>query len=243
VVRLPSGPAGRSRSLFLPPQPLESLYRVCSVPFRTHVAFHDRLMVSLRAAGRVRVTSPDGTDISFDARPFVAHTFSARQPGQFMLGFPGEVTTAPLEASAEGRLVLDVGCYLGPLSESVAFEVREGRVVAAEREGRYPGSGAPPDPVVDALLAELGERTAAWPDALRVGEFGLGTNGSARYSGSYMEDEVVMGSCHFDFGANVQFGGNLSGPHHGGGVVSAPTVKVDGVTILKNGLYVERNLA
>lgn len=243
LVRLPDGPAGRVRSLFLPPQPLENLYRVCSVPYRNHVAFHDRLMVTLRSARQVRITSPCGTDLSFCVRPFVAHTFSARQPGQFMLGIPGEVTTAPLETSAEGRLVFDVGVYMGPLSEWAAIEIREGLVVSVEREGRYDGSGAPPDPVLDHFLAELRERAVQWPDALRVGEFGLGTNSSARYSGCYVEDEAVMGSCHIDFGANTQFGGILSGPHHGGGVVSSPTVKVDGVMILKDGLYVERNLA
>lgn len=239
----PEGPKGRFRTVLLPPMPAEAWYRAFSMPYREHVAFHDRLMVTLKGSKHFEVTAPGGTAVSFEARPFVAQSFGARSEGRFMLGIPGEVTTAPVEDSVEGVIAYDPSVYLGMTSETIALKVRGGRVDAVARSGRPEGSKASPDPVVDMFVAELQQRAAEWPDALRVGEFGLGTSASARYSGCIMEDEIVMGSCHFDLGANVQFGGTLRGPFHGGGMVSRPTVKVDGVTIVKDGLYVDRNLA
>lgn|GEM_PF-78796 len=243
AAHVPEGPKGRFRTIFLPPMPADVCYRAFSMPYRDHVAFHDRLMVTLKRATKLEVTAPGGTSLSFRARPFVAQSFGARREGSFMLGIPGEVTTAPLEGSAEGTIVYDPCVYLGMTSEALTLEVRRGRVESIFRSGRPDWSRALPDPVADLFIDKLQDRSSAWPDALHVGEFGLGTSATARFSGCIMEDEMVMGSCHFDLGANVQFGGVLKGPFHGGGLVSRPTLKVDGVTILKDGLYVERNLA
>jgi leucyl aminopeptidase (aminopeptidase T) len=243
LTALPDGPKGRFRCVFLPPFPRESLFRTFSFPYREHVAFHDRLMVTLRDTKEMRVTSPSGTDVSFRVRPFAAHSFSVRHEGGFMLGLPVEVTTAPLEDSVEGRIVFDVSVHLGLTSEDVTLDVAGGLVRAMRRAGRPAGSRALPDLTLDLFLREVEERAREWPDALRVGEFGLGTSASARFSGCSMEDEAVSGSCHFALGANSDFGGNLRGPYHGGGEIARPTVSVDGRTILRDGLYLHRSLA
>jgi leucyl aminopeptidase (aminopeptidase T) len=58
-----------------------------------------------------------------------------------------------------------------------------------------------------------------------------------------MEDETVMGSCHFGLGANTAFGGALAGPFHSDLCLREPTISIGGTTIVRDGLFVDRNLA
>ncbi len=243
AMNLPTGPRWRCRGVFLPPMPADALHRISSMPFREHVAFHDRLMVTLRNAHHVHVTAPGGTDVRFLARPFISHAFAARSPGKFMLGIPGEVTSAIQEGSAAGRIVVDWAVHRGAIGEDLVLEVFGGRVMEIRRNEPARGNRAGPDPVLDGFLAELRDAAGTWPGALAVGEFGLGTNAAARFSGCIMEDETVMGSCHFGLGANVAFGGALDGPFHSDLVLREPTIRVDGTAIVRDGLFVDRNLA
>ncbi len=79
------------------------------------------------------------------------------------------------------------------------------------------------------LLAAGGE------DGTNVAELGIGTNDSARLTGNILEDEKILGTIHVAFGDNHSFGGNIRVPSHQDGVVMAPTVTIDGTTVLDGG--------
>jgi leucyl aminopeptidase (aminopeptidase T) len=54
-------------------------------------------------------------------------------------------------------------------------------------------------------------------------------------SGLVLEDEKVLGTVHIAFGNNVGFGGANDVAFHVDGVVTAPTLEVDGEVLIRAG--------
>ena len=71
--------------------------------------------------------------------------------------------------------------------------------------------------------------------ATTVAELGIGTNEKATLTGNILEDEKIIGTVHLAFGDNHTFGGTVSVPSHLDGLVTAPTVEIDGQRILESG--------
>ena len=237
-----TGPAWRARTILLPPLPAEVLHRTLSMPYREHVSLHDRLMVTLRKASCVHVTSGCGTDLRLTVGPFVTHLFAARGPGRFMDGIPGEVRGAVAAGGASGRLVYDTAVCSGLTNEQLVLEIVDGRVTGMSRRGWASAVEADGDEALDSFLRRLGERTEREPEALAVGGLGIGTNAAARFSGCIREDETVLGACHIALGGDFRAAGSPAG-HQAGGVIGRPTVRVDGKTIIADGLFVDQKLA
>lgn len=102
----------------------------------------------------------------------------------------GEAYIAPIEGSANGKIVIDGSIAgIGKLDSPVLLTIDNGRIVNAE------GEAAPK------LLAILGDT-----DGRFLGEFGIGTNDKARITGVVLEDEKVYGTIHVAFGSNNTFG-------------------------------------
>lgn len=156
---------------------------------------------------------------SLTGRPGVPSTGIFREKGQAGNVPSGEAYIAPLEDSANGKIVVDGSiAQLGKVDEPVTLELKDGRLVSATgKQG-------------EELLALLGD------DKGRIiAEFGIGTNPAAQITGVVLEDEKVFGTIHIAFGSNKPFGGVTEAGVHIDCVIQAPTVWIDGQKVMENG--------
>jgi leucyl aminopeptidase (aminopeptidase T) len=170
-----------------------------------------------------RITSPLGSDLTFsiEGRTGEPDTGLYHAPGAFGNLPAGEAYLAPVEGTAEGKLVVDASMAgLGVLSSPITLVFKKGRVVSVD------GPGA------DQLRANW---AAAGEGADWVAELGVGTNDAATITGKVLEDEKVYGTVHVALGNNAHFGGTNNVPYHADGVITHPTLEIDGRPIITNG--------
>lgn len=173
-----------------------------------------RLAAALAGVDEVRITSPAGTDLCLrlGGRPVQREFPVLEEPGAFGNLPGGEVYTAPLEWSANGRLVVDLCAGPIALREPLTLLFREGRV--ADMAGP--------------AAAELARRLGDDPWARTVGEFGIGANLHVRPRGTAALDEKAKGTVHLALGFNRDFGGENPAATHCDCVIRAPAVLLDG---------------
>jgi leucyl aminopeptidase (aminopeptidase T) len=178
----------------------------------------------LRGARDVRLTSAAGTDLTFSvaARDWVTEdTGLCSRKGAFTTLPAGELFVAPVEDSAEGRLVADL--YFGEaLLEPVTANLTQGhatRIVGAPKA--------------------VHEMNLGGRDGRTLGRFGFGLNRRARVNGPHLEAEKALGCANVGFGDNLVIGGKI---HCGVRVevsISDVRIDVDGKSIVEKGRLVE----
>lgn len=177
-----------------------------------------RLAALLNEAGIARVTAPGGTDLTVEltGRTAVPITAMARNPGE-KNGCPDiEAFIAPLEASANGVVVVDASASVaGVLEEPIRITIENGRAVSLEG-----GSGAAK---VRAALEAAGDDSV-----YQLAEFAFGLNPQGIIRGVIVEDEGVAGTGHVALGSNIHFGGTNAAPLHLDFVYRDPTLWLDG---------------
>ncbi|MFB6122527.1 MAG: aminopeptidase [Haloferacaceae archaeon] len=176
-----------------------------------------KLRERVEGATAVRVTSPQGTDITFEPgdREWHSDTGMVHEPGDFSNLPAGEVFVSP--ETATGTYVVD-GTMMphGLLSgRELRFEVEDGYVTdvgdPAVREQ------------VEAAADDVGR------DAYNLAELGIGTNlGVEELVGSVLLDEKAAGTVHVAIGDDASIGGDTEAPLHLDGILREPTVYVDG---------------
>jgi len=181
----------------------------------------------LSSSKKVRITTGAGTDLSFETGGRQAKADDGRliYKGAFGNLPAGEAYLAPLEDTAEGTLVVDGSFPLtGVLNAPIVVKVKKGRVVDIG------------DHQCKAELDELFEKYGT--PARNIAEFGVGTLDTARMTGNTLEDEKVKGTIHIAFGDNASMGGTVKVPLHLDGIVKKPSVWLDDVLWMKDGVLV-----
>ena len=182
----------------------------------------------LTRGSNVRITNADGTDLLLviEGRRGEPDTGILHERGAFGNLPAGEAYIAPLEGKASGVFVAD-GAMAGReyVGDKICIEVEGGYAVAIE--------GGEAAKALETIIAPLGMA------ARNIAELGIGTNEMAVLTGSVLEDEKVMGTIHIAIGDNSHMGGVVSVPSHLDGIVLAPTVVVDGVTIMESGKFTD----
>ena len=178
----------------------------------------------LTRAKSVHLTSDLGTDIRMDVIGRQAISLAGQgRPGH--LGgsaFPGEAAIAPIEGSANGKIVFEYSMdNLGLLDQPIHLTVKEGSVTAIEG-----GSSA------DELRRLLDQSDAG---ATNIAEFAIGTNPVASMTGNMAENKKVRGTVHMALGDNMTIGGAVRSDVHLDGMVLRPTVTIDGETVVDRG--------
>jgi leucyl aminopeptidase (aminopeptidase T) len=186
-----------------------------------------RAIAELLTAGQeARITCPNGSDLrlGLEGRTGVPDAGELTAPGVFGNLPCGEGFIAPVEGTAEGRLVVDGTIATVGLGDDPAeLVIHAGHLVSAEGErGRR--------------LMEL--LTAHGPDGTNVAELGIGTNEKAILSGEILEDEKLLGTAHVAFGASAAIGGTVQVPVHLDCLVMKPDVTVDGEPVVRDGALV-----
>lgn len=178
----------------------------------------------LDEASEVKIEK-DNEVLSFSIadRKGIPSTGIFREKGQAGNVPSGEAFIAPLEDSANGKLVVDGSiAQIGMVSEPVTLTVENGRLTdATGKQGSE-------------LLEILGEK-----EGRTIAEFGIGTNPTARITGVVLEDEKVYGTIHIAFGSNKPFGGLTEAGVHIDCVVKEPTVWIDGKKIMELGNMID----
>ncbi|WP_101295430.1 aminopeptidase [Halegenticoccus soli] len=193
----------------------------------------EELLAQVGGAEEIRVTSPRGTDITFEPgdREWLADTGMVREPGAFSNLPAGEVFVSP--ETANGTYVVD-GTMMphGLLDEGreLRFEVEDGYVTEISDDAVREQ--------VEAAAAELARgrefssgaaAEAAGRDAYNLAELGIGTNvGVEELVGSVLLDEKAAGTVHIAIGDDAGIGGDTDAPLHLDGILREPTVYADG---------------
>ena len=192
-----------------------------------------RLADRLAGCERVRVTTPGGTDCTFDVtgREWKIDDGVLDHPGAFGNLPAGEVFVSPLATGADGVCVIDRSIALsgeGIVDEPIELTFRQGRIVGIEG-GRAADSAR-------TTIAEAGTGADV------VAELGIGTNERARITGSVITDEKVLGTAHVAFGdnANPSYGGDNRASIHVDGVMADATIEADGAVVMVAGALVPR---
>lgn len=196
-------------------------------------------------AKECRVTSRYGTDFTYrtDNRIFVpplpGDSFDSykivdmdkdenRKGGNlYYYLFPtGELNVAPIEESANGKLVIDLTMHhIGRLEDPIELHVESGRVVKIE--------GGASARVLRDYLAEYGDENAYMCPA----EASIGVNAKALVRGIQREDKNIYGAMHFGLGTNIDVGGTVRSRIHMDGVILEPSLYVDGDLRMEHGRF------
>jgi leucyl aminopeptidase (aminopeptidase T) len=169
-------------------------------------------------AAEVRVTTPAGTDITFDVggREWHEDTGIVHEPGTFSNLPAGEVYVSPLDAN--GTFVVDGTMMphgLLATDQELSFEVEDGQVTHISDETIRSD--------VEDASADVGRA------ARNIAELGIGTNvGVDELAGSVLLDEKAAGTVHIAIGDDASIGGDTEAPIHLDGILREPTVYADG---------------
>jgi len=178
------------------------------------------VLAQVAGAEEIRVTSPQGTDITLvpGDREWIPDTGIVHDAGEFSNLPAGEVFVSP--ETADGRVVVDGTMRPHGLLEDrqVAFTVEDGFVT--DIEDRQVSAA------VEDAAATVGETV------YNLAELGIGTNVAVTdLVGSVLLDEKAGGTVHLAIGDNHAIGGDVAVPIHLDGILTEPTVYADGVEL------------
>jgi hypothetical protein len=189
------------------------------------------LVSGFAGADVVHITSQRGTDVTLSIRNrecLVVPTVPERgMPYAIPIPLWGEYNWAPVEASVEGKVVIDgiteATPHLHVVAEPVTWTVVNGRVV---------------DVAGDVDADDFRTLFAVDDGASMIGELGVG--GNPRGIVGTETEKALLGTVHFGLGQNDEYpGGSILSKVHVDGGVRAATIEVDGKTIMVDGSLVD----
>ena len=179
-----------------------------------------RLQRRLRAADEVHLVTASGTDVTLGTRGRdwnFSDTGVAGHKGDVTTLPAGEIFVAPLEGTAEGRLVMDT-FFHEPLHAPATALLTEGHATK----------------VVGAEAAVL-EMNRGGKEGRNVAKLGIGLNSRARATASLPEAEKALGAVHVVFGDSLPYGGRVSSGVRVDAILTGASVDVDGKPLVENG--------
>ncbi len=222
--RLASMP-GFTADMFLPDGPMAADYNWVS-------SFSRKIAEYLQGAKKIRVVTDYGTDIEFsvEGRRFDVDDGIYDKPGSWGNLPAGEVFIAPVEGTANGKIVVLKGWY-PRLEEDMILTVENGLVVKIEGGGK----------IGDYFRETLGLEPRVEDEVHRarrnIAEFGIGTNPKAKRPDNVLEAEKILGTIHIAIGDNSHFGGRVEADLHEDFIIPKPTVYVDGKLFMDKGRH------
>ena len=143
----------------------------------------------------------------------------------------GETYIAPLEGSARGSVVINgsiPGLVVKPGNQIVLF-FEQGRLKSIHPDDNRTAQFLQETQIHRAIAA--GDEN--WRN---LAEIGIGVNTAVdRLTGNMLYDEKAAKTAHIALGSNTFMGGKVDSSIHCDMVIKAPTIQVDGKTIVKKG--------
>lgn len=201
------------------------MIRGLSADYKKIAALTLRMKKVFEKTDDVRITAPNGTDISLKigGRTAIASKGLFHKKGEGGNLPTGETFTAPIEGSTNGVFVVDGSMSgIGIIGkQSIKIEVEKGYATKI--------TGGLKAKKLIQLLDEHGKK------ARNIAELGIGANDKAKLNGNLLEDEKVLGTVHLALGNNITMGGKVNVPIHLDGVITKPTVYFNDKVVMKNG--------
>jgi leucyl aminopeptidase (aminopeptidase T) len=196
-----------------------------NVDWRSLAKLTRAVAAEINKTERIVITTGNGSRISFavKGRKALGETGILTKPGSFGNLPAGEVYLAPVEGTAQGKLVLE-WAPTRELKSPIILTIKDGYVKDVSGSEIY----------TDYLRNRLSERK----ENGNIAELGIGTNNHAKRPDNILESEKIMGTIHIALGDNSSFGGQIMTPFHQDFVFFKPTVilvrKNESKTVLMN---------
>lgn len=182
----------------------------------------------LTAASSAHLTTPAGSDCTFDlrGRRGNAHDCILDRPGKFS-AFPWiEANIAPVDGKVEGRLVFDgsiPNLRLGGLLRApVVCSVEGGRIVRVE--------GGPEAEMIRKVWASLGDAAV-----YHIAQLAIGLNPAILTLTGRWTDHGAFGTVHIGIGTSANLGGATRAAAHFDGMMFRPTLRLDQTLLIEDG--------
>lgn len=182
-----------------------------------------RLVELLEQTDSVHITTPHGTDLRLRRGNRSIHKDDGTVIDYANLP-SGEVYFAPLEGSAEGRVIYDTVFHEGQRIHDLEF--------------RFEGGVGTPVGASDGFEIFLDHWNSHTGGKEHIGEMGIGINSEIRTPTGYLlTDEKVMGTVHLALGDNEFIGGTNRSSLHWDMLLLQPTVTLDHHLLLDRGRF------
>lgn len=219
-----------TRVLSLPAATPDQLVRGgAEADFEAQAPVVRRVADALSAASTAHLTTPAGTDCTFDLRGRTgnAHDCILDRPGKFS-AFPNiEANISPVDGTAEGVLVFDGSIpnlrLGGLLRDPVVCTVEKGNIVNVDG-GHEAG-------MIRQVWASMGDAAV-----YNIAQLAIGLNPAIlMLTGVWAQDHGAFGTVHIGIGTSANLGGTTKAAAHFDGMMNTPTLKLDGRVLLEDG--------
>ena len=179
-------------------------------------------------ANETKIISPGGTDITFSlkGRNGMVDAGIFTDKGAWGNLPSGEAYCAPVEGTAEGKLVVETNWY-PDLKEKMTLIFKKGYVTDIIGGGKigdeYRG------------LLDFKKKEEPYISRRNLAELGIGTNPNAKRPDNILESEKIKGTVHLAIGDNSHMGGKVSSDLHQDFIIPKPTWILDGKAVMKDG--------
>ena len=183
----------------------------------------DAVAAALTKAERARVWSKDGTDITMSIAGREGRSLNGFvNTKDISAGYCLESSLAPVEGTAEGRIVVNASIPGVALIKKQFVEIifKKGLAVSIE--------GGPEAVKFRDLLASFND-----PNVYNLGELGLGMNPKCSLDGTMLSDESVYGGFQLALGTSAYIGGTCKAAAHYDTVITDACLELDGEKVFE----------
>ncbi|MGQ9624399.1 MAG: aminopeptidase [Candidatus Bathycorpusculaceae bacterium] len=179
-------------------------------------------------ANEAKITSPGGTDITFSlkGRNGMVDAGIFTEKGAWGNLPSGEAYCAPVEGTAEGKLVVEPNWY-PDLKEKMTLTFKKGYVNSIVGGGKIGDEYR--------SLLDFKKNEEPYISRRNLAELGIGTNPNAKRPDNILESEKIRGTVHLAIGDNSHMGGKVSSDLHQDFIIPKPTWILDGKVVMKDG--------
>lgn len=210
----------------LPTDDFKTILDAIDISYKPVWTQHEALKKKFDEAKEIRVTTPAGTDLTYNIEGINGICADGRylNPGDGGNLPAGEVYAPPNGNKVNGKVVIDGSARTHTttilVKEPIILTIVDGTITRIEGGEE----------------AKQLEETLRWATSLaknpggvrRICEFGIGLNPKARLLGAMIIDDKTLGTAHIGIGSNYWFGGTIYAIIHLDQVFKNPTVYFDG---------------
>jgi len=186
---------------------------------------------SITQANEANIKSRAGTDFTFSlkGRKGMSDAGIFTQKGAWGNLPSGEAYCAPLEGTANGKVVVQKGWY-PDLKENMVITFKNGKAVGIDGGGEVGNR-------FRELLA-FGKEEDPYLLRRNHAELGVGTNPNAKRPDNVLEAEKIRGTVHVAIGDNSHMGGAVKTDIHEDFIIPLATLTLDKKVVMRNGRLV-----
>jgi len=186
---------------------------------------------SITQANDASIKSRAGTDFTFSVkgRKGMSDSGIFTEKGAWGNLPSGEAYCAPLEGTADGKVVVQKGWY-PDLKENMVITFRNGKVISIDGGGQVGNR-------FRELLA-FGKEEEPYLSRRNHAELGVGTNPNAKRPDNILEAEKIRGTVHVAIGDNSHMGGAVKTDVHEDFIIPLATLLLDNKVVMRSGRLV-----